>query len=88
MPEGNIWNGIGIIAQNKPVAAPPVRSLPTVSLCDASAHLLDALGAERAGRPHRVIDACVATLRRKIETDPRKPAVIRTVRGIGYTLVG
>ena len=52
------------------------------------AALLDALGVERAGRPHRVIDACVATLRRKIETDPRKPAVIRTVRGIGYTLVG
>jgi hypothetical protein len=30
---------------DKPVAAPPVRSLPTVALCDASAHLLDALGA-------------------------------------------
>ncbi|MEM0906369.1 MAG: winged helix-turn-helix domain-containing protein, partial [Pseudomonadota bacterium] len=30
------------------------------------------------------IDIRISRLRRKIETNPSKPAAIRTVRGIGY----
>ena len=33
----------------------------------------------------RSIDIRIARLRRKIETDPAKPQVIKTVRGMGYT---
>ncbi|MBT4488745.1 MAG: response regulator [Rhodospirillaceae bacterium] len=33
----------------------------------------------------RSIDIRIARLRRKIETDPTKPRVIKTVRGMGYT---
>ena len=32
----------------------------------------------------RSIDIRISRLRRKIEADPKKPAVIRTVRGLGY----
>lgn len=32
----------------------------------------------------RSIDIRISRLRRKIESDPKKPAVIRTVRGMGY----
>ena len=35
----------------------------------------------------RSIDIRIARLRRKIEADPAKPAVIRTVRGAGYMFV-
>jgi two-component system phosphate regulon response regulator OmpR len=35
----------------------------------------------------RSIDIRVARLRRKVETDPENPQVIRTVRGVGYMFV-
>ena len=36
----------------------------------------------------RSIDIRIARLRRKIEPDPAKPTVIRTVRGAGYLFAG
>ncbi len=33
----------------------------------------------------RSIDNLVAKLRKKIETDPERPALVKTVRGVGYT---
>ena len=33
----------------------------------------------------RSIDNLVARLRKKVETDPDRPALIKTVRGVGYT---
>jgi len=33
----------------------------------------------------RSIDNLVARLRKKVETDPDRPAIIKTVRGVGYT---
>lgn len=35
----------------------------------------------------RIVDAAVARLRAKVEVDPAKPALLRTVRGMGYRLV-
>ena len=35
----------------------------------------------------RSIDVRIARLRRKIETDPAKPSLIKTVRGAGYMFV-
>ncbi|MEX6502788.1 response regulator [Pseudomonas zhanjiangensis] len=35
----------------------------------------------------RSIDIRIARLRRKLEEDPEKPQIIRTVRGVGYMLV-
>lgn len=40
---------------------------------------------DRAWDPYdRSIDIRISRLRRKIETNPQKPTIIRTVRGIGY----
>jgi two-component system response regulator MtrA len=36
----------------------------------------------------RLVDVCVQRLRAKIEDDPARPAVIQTVRGVGYKLAG
>ena len=33
----------------------------------------------------RLIDNLVARLRKKVETDPDRPALIKTVRVVGYT---
>ena len=35
----------------------------------------------------RSIDIRIARLRRKLEADPKKPRVIKTVRGAGYIFV-
>jgi DNA-binding response OmpR family regulator len=35
----------------------------------------------------RIVDAAVARLRAKVEPDPANPALLRTVRGMGYRLV-
>ena len=35
----------------------------------------------------RSIDIRITRLRRKIETEPSKPQIIKTVRGVGYMFV-
>jgi len=35
----------------------------------------------------RLVDVCVQRLRAKVEADPSQPALIQTVRGVGYKLV-
>lgn len=47
--------------------------------------LAEALG---EGTTLRAVDVQVARLRKKVETDPRNPAWLQTVRGIGYRLAG
>ena len=39
------------------------------------------------GARSRTLDTTVKTLRRKIEEDPRQPAHLRTVHGVGYRMV-
>lgn len=61
-------------------AANPNRPLTRDQLLNATQH--------RDWDPFdRSIDIRIARLRRKLEADPDKPQVIRTVRGVGYMLV-
>jgi len=46
--------------------------------------LLDSLRGEEGESFERAVDAHVKNLRRKIETDPRKPKYVLTVYGVGY----
>jgi len=48
--------------------------------------LLDRAWGEDATPSPQTVDVHVAWLRRKLETDPRRPVLIRTVHGIGYML--
>jgi two-component system alkaline phosphatase synthesis response regulator PhoP len=48
------------------------------------AQLLDAAHGEAGDSFDRAVDAHVKNLRRKIETDPRQPARLLTVYGVGY----
>ena len=78
-----------------------MKGAERVRLTGGEAALLTAL-AERAGEPvsretlaekaaadagGRAIDVQVTRLRRKIETDPKEPVWLQTVRGEGYKLV-
>ena len=36
----------------------------------------------------RTIDAQIARLRKKVEHDPKRPVLIKSVRGIGYVFTG
>jgi len=46
--------------------------------------LLDLARNREAGPFDRTIDVQVGRLRRKLEDDPQKPTIIKTVRGTGY----
>ena len=50
--------------------------------------LLEALWGDYAYREPRTIDVHVRHLREKLERDPGEPALIQTVRGVGYRLGG
>ena len=46
--------------------------------------LLDRIWGDSEFRDQRTIDVHIRHLREKIETDPRKPEYLLTVRGVGY----
>ena len=50
--------------------------------------LLDLTRGREAGPFDRSVDIQVSRLRRKIEDDPKRPALIKTVRGGGYVFAG
>lgn len=49
--------------------------------------IMDKLSGQEWTPFDRAIDNQVARLRKKIEPDPTNPTIIKTVRGVGYTLV-
>jgi DNA-binding response OmpR family regulator len=48
--------------------------------------ILNSVWGEEVYVTHRTVDSHVATLRKKIETEPDQPQYILTVRGVGYKL--
>lgn len=50
--------------------------------------ILELTHGREAGPYDRTVDMQVARLRRKLGDDPQRPALIRSVRGVGYMLVG
>ncbi|SLN67352.1 Transcriptional regulatory protein OmpR [Roseovarius litorisediminis] len=49
--------------------------------------LVEDLGRDRGQAQERAVDVQITRLRRKIETDPKQPRYLQTVRGEGYMLV-
>ncbi|WP_316013579.1 response regulator [Roseobacter sp. HKCCA0434] len=49
--------------------------------------VIEALGRDQGQAQERAIDVQITRLRRKIETDPKSPRYLQTVRGAGYMIV-
>jgi DNA-binding response OmpR family regulator len=62
------------------LAAHRGRAVPRVEL------LSQLWGCDAQGLTSRSVDMAVARLREKLEEDPTQPALVRTVRGVGYAL--
>ncbi|KEJ96888.1 two-component system, OmpR family, phosphate regulon response regulator OmpR [Pseudosulfitobacter pseudonitzschiae] len=50
------------------------------------AKLVEELGRDRGQAQERAVDVQITRLRRKIESDPKQPRYLQTVRGAGYML--
>jgi two-component system phosphate regulon response regulator OmpR len=48
--------------------------------------LVEDLGRDRGQAQERAVDVQITRLRRKIESDPKQPRFLQTVRGAGYML--
>ena len=48
------------------------------------AELLENVWQQPGDLQTRTVDMCVANLRQKIEVDPSQPALVLTVKGVGY----
>jgi two-component system phosphate regulon response regulator OmpR len=48
--------------------------------------LVEELGRDKGQAQERAVDVQITRLRRKIETDPKQPRYLQTVRGAGYML--
>ncbi|PKP79494.1 MAG: DNA-binding response regulator, partial [Alphaproteobacteria bacterium HGW-Alphaproteobacteria-2] len=48
--------------------------------------LIEELGRGEAQAQERAVDVQITRLRRKLETDPKQPRYLQTVRGAGYML--
>ena len=57
---------------------------PGVAL--SRAKLVEELGRDRGQAQERAVDVQITRLRRKIESDPKQPQYLQTVRGSGYML--
>ena len=60
------------------LAGSPTRAIARTEL------LQHVWGLDPNGIHTRTVDMTIANLRQKIERDPARPVIIRTVRGVGY----
>jgi len=50
------------------------------------AKLVEELGRDKGQAQERAVDVQITRLRRKLESDPKQPRYLQTVRGSGYML--
>jgi DNA-binding response OmpR family regulator len=86
--------GVRVLRDGRPVAMSPrefelLRCLVEHEGTPLSRdELLDRAWGHDAMPTARTVDVHVAWLRRKLENDPRRPVLIRTVHGVGYVFTG
>ncbi|KEJ90748.1 response regulator [Sulfitobacter donghicola] len=83
---GEMWQGDELVRLTatevqlmKIFAAKPGEAL-------SRSNLVEELGRDRGQAQERAVDVQITRLRRKIETDPKQPRYLQTVRGAGYML--
>ncbi|UWR30213.1 response regulator [Sulfitobacter sp. W002] len=86
MERGEMWQGDDLVR----LTATEVQLMkifaaqPGVAL--SRAKLVEELGRDRGQAQERAVDVQITRLRRKIESDPKQPQYLQTVRGAGYML--
>ncbi|MEP1199824.1 MULTISPECIES: response regulator [unclassified Tateyamaria] len=86
MERGEMWQGSELVRLTatemqlmKLFSAQPGEAI-------SRAQLVEDLGRDRGQAQERAVDVQITRLRRKIETDPKQPRYLQTVRGAGYML--
>ncbi|WP_299367033.1 response regulator [uncultured Tateyamaria sp.] len=86
MERGEMWQGADLVRLTatemqlmKIFSAQPGEAV-------SRAQLVEDLGRDRGQAQERAVDVQITRLRRKIESDPKQPRYLQTVRGAGYML--
>ncbi|OWU82119.1 response regulator [Phaeobacter sp. 22II1-1F12B] len=83
---GEMWQGEDLVR----LTATESQLMKIFSACPGEAvsrtKLVEDLGRDRGQAQERAVDVQITRLRRKIETDPKQPRYLQTVRGAGYML--
>ncbi|MDF1716096.1 MAG: response regulator [Antarcticimicrobium sp.] len=83
---GEMWRGEDLVR----LTATENQLMRIFSACPGEpvsrAKLVEDLGRDRGQAQERAVDVQITRLRRKIETDPKQPRYLQTVRGAGYML--
>jgi len=83
---GEMWRGSDLVR----LTATESQLMRIFSACPGEAlsrsRLVEDLGRDRGQAQERAVDVQITRLRRKIESDPKQPRYLQTVRGAGYML--
>lgn len=83
---GEMWQGDQLVR----LTATESQLMKIFSACPGEpvsrAKLVEELGRDRGQAQERAVDVQITRLRRKIETNPKQPRYLQTVRGAGYML--
>lgn len=86
MERGEMWQGDELVR----LTATEIQLMKIFSAQPGEAlsrsKLVEELGRDRGQAQERAVDVQITRLRRKIETDPKQPRYLQTVRGAGYML--
>ncbi|MFG6559277.1 response regulator [Sulfitobacter sp. 1A15299] len=86
MERGEMWQGDDLVrlTTTEVQLMKIFAAQPGVAL--SRAKLVEELGRDRGQAQERAVDVQITRLRRKIESDPKQPQYLQTVRGAGYML--
>ena len=83
---GELWEGEQIVR----LTATEAQLMRIFAACPSApvtrTELVEKLGRDGGQAQERAVDVQITRLRRKLETDPRQPRYLQTVRGAGYML--
>ncbi len=83
---GELWHG----EEQVRLTATESQLMRIFSACPGEAvsrtQLVEDLGRDKGQSQERAVDVQITRLRRKLETDPKQPRYLQTVRGAGYML--
>lgn len=86
MERGEMWQGDDLVR----LTATEVHLMKIFSaqpgIALSRSKLVEELGRDRGQAQERAVDVQITRLRRKIESDPKQPQYLQTVRGAGYML--